>query len=105
MDMHPTPSYATSAAAVRPLGSTVPDAVKAKMKQGAEGFEAFYIQQFITLMKPKGEDTVLSGGVGEEMFRDKLTEEMAKNMAKDGGFGLGTAVYNELLKQQEAQAH
>ena len=104
--MDPQTISAAPATTTRPpLGSTVPETVKSKLKQGAEGFEAFYIQQFITLMKPKGEDTVLSGGVGEEMFRDKLTEEMAKNMAKNGGFGLGTAVYNELLKQQEAQAH
>jgi flagellar protein FlgJ len=92
----------STVAAPAELGRSIPPAVKAKLQNNAQDFEAFYIQQFIRLMKPQDENTVFSGGVGEQMFRDTLHQELAKNIARQGGFGLGQAVYTELLKHQEA---
>lgn len=83
------------------LGASVPDATKAKLKEKAQEFEAFYIYQFMELMKPKMENTIMHGGAGEDMFRHHLNEELAKNVAKGGGFGLSNAVYAELLRKQE----
>lgn len=84
------------------MGSHVPDAVKAKLKAKSDEFESFYIYQFIELMQPKDTGSLINGGPGEEIFRHKLSEQMATNISKQGGFGLSNMVYTELLQQQEA---
>lgn len=85
------------------LGASLSPAVRAKAKAAATDFEAFYITQFISLMKSNNEDTQLNGGVGEQMFRQELNNEIGKALAKNGGFGLGDQVYRQLLIQQEAR--
>jgi Rod binding domain-containing protein len=85
------------------LGASLTPAQRAKAKAAATDFEAFYITQFIGLMKSKNEDTQFNGGVGEQMFRQELNNEIGKALAKNGGFGLGDQVYRQLLLQQEAK--
>lgn len=83
------------------VGTHVPDAIKAKLKAKSDEFESFYIYQFIDLMQPKDTGSLMNGGPGEEIFRHKLSEQMADNISKQGGFGLSSMVYNQLLQQQE----
>lgn len=95
---------ATTYASPNP-GANVPDAMKAKMKAKSQEFESFYIYQFLELMQPKQDEAakkVMNGGPGEEMFRHNLNEQLAKNIAQGGGFGLSNMVYKELLQRQEA---
>jgi peptidoglycan hydrolase FlgJ len=87
----------------RVSGGAVSDETKAKMKAAAQDFEAFYITQFISLMKSKNDASQFNGGVGEDIFRQELNSELGKNIAKSGGFGLADKVYSELLRQQEAR--
>ena len=84
-------------------GASLAPELKAKMRTAATDFEAFYLTQFISLMKSKNEDEQFNGGVGEQMFRQELNNELGKNLARAGGFGLGDKVYAELLRQQEGR--
>lgn len=79
----------------------VSDADKARLREKAQDFEAFYISQFMELISPESK-AVLNGGEGERMFRHNLNEEIGKNIAAHGGFGVADKVYAELLKVQEA---
>jgi Rod binding domain-containing protein len=74
-----------------------------KLRETAEDFESFFLFQVLELMQPKGlgEDNILSGGFGEEMFRHNMNEEVAKIITKQGGIGIADQIYNELLKHQE----
>ncbi|MCA3244409.1 MAG: rod-binding protein [Alphaproteobacteria bacterium] len=84
------------------LGSSLTPTQRAKAREVATNFEAFYLTQFINLMKSKNEAEQFNGGFGEQMFRQELNTELGKALAKNGGFGLGDKVYTELLRQQEA---
>lgn len=84
------------------LGSGLSNATKAKMKDKAEEFEAYYIQQFISLTRPDlSENEIFGGGVGEQAFADQLDAQVGKAIAKRGGFGVADMVYAEMLKMQE----
>lgn len=84
-------------------GANVPPEVKAKMKEKAQEFESYFLQQFISLTMPDmSDDPIFGGGFAEQTFNTKLQEEMGKSMAQKGGLGLTQRVYAELLKAQEA---
>ncbi len=77
----------------------------AKARQAATDFEAFYVTQFINLMKSQNEAEQFNGGVGEKMFRQELNTQLGQAIARQGGFGIGDAVYAQLIRQQEAMNH
>jgi Rod binding domain-containing protein len=43
----------------------------------------------------------MGGGTGERIFRSLMFQEVGKQMAAQGGMGLGDAVKRELLALQE----
>lgn len=92
-----TPSLQAQAARSTPAPAEV------RAKKAAQDFEAFYISQFISLMKPENTDTEFNGGTGERMFKQELNNEIAKSITKSGGFGIAESVYSALLQQQERQ--
>lgn len=47
-------------------------------------------------------DGPTGGGPGEEMFRSLMTDQYAKQLEKQGGFGLAAPVARQLLKLQES---
>ena len=48
-------------------------------------------------------DGPTGGGEGEAMFRSMMTDEYAKQIEAQGGFGLADAVQRQLLKTQEVK--
>ncbi|MBL4893979.1 MAG: rod-binding protein [Emcibacter sp.] len=48
-------------------------------------------------------DGPFGGGHSEEIFQDVMNEEIAKQIARNGGVGLSDAVYREILKTQEVE--
>jgi flagellar protein FlgJ len=72
--------------------------------KAAQDFEALFLSQMMTHMFA-GIDTKgpFGGGKGEEAFRDMLTQEYAKVMAKAGGVGVANSVMREMIRQQEAK--
>lgn len=83
--------------------SLVSDADKTKMKTKAKEFESFFIYQMMEMMKTET-NTEFDGGVGEEMFRHNLNEQMADSVTNSGGFGIADTVYKQLLTHQEQRA-
>ena len=64
----------------------------------AQEFESFFTYMLLKEMRKTVSETPLfHGGRAEEIFRDMLDEEMAKDMAHTSGQGLGIA---DILYQQ-----
>lgn len=94
-------SPASYMAAGTATGASAP--VNEKMWKAATDFESMTIGQmlqpmFDTVDTSKG---IFGGGIGESNFRPMLTTEMAKQIEKNGGFGLAPAVYRKMLEMQE----
>jgi Rod binding domain-containing protein len=85
-------------------GAKPADDKLAVAKKSAQDFEALFLSQMMTHMfagiDAKG---MFGGGAGEEAWRDVLTQEYAKVMAKAGGIGVADSVMREMIRQQEAK--
>lgn len=79
------------------------DTDRQKLKESAQQFEAVFFKQIMSQMDKTIERTgFISGGQGEEMFRDMMYDEISKRMAqRPGGSGLGLA--EKIYKETEAQ--
>jgi len=75
-----------------------------KARQAAEKFEAVFLSQILKSMsvgiKSKG---LFSGGSGEAIFKGVMNDEIAKQIARNGGIGLADSVYREIIKTQEVK--
>lgn len=90
---------------VRPLPAAphVNAADKAKMLAKSREFEAYYVQQFVSLTRPDlSENDLFGGGFAESTFTQFMDEQIGQAVAKRGSFGVADRVYAELLKTQEA---
>ncbi|MFW5901622.1 MAG: rod-binding protein [Thermodesulfobacteriota bacterium] len=64
------------------------------LKQLCQDFESIFIHTLFKEMRqtiPEG--GYLEKGQGEEMFQDVMDMEVARNMARKGGLGLGRLIY------------
>lgn len=98
----PPPTLGLGAAPVPPnaLRGAGPD----KLRDVAQDFESIFIFQMLdTMYAGLATDGPFGGGPGEKMFRSLMHEEIAKSISARGGFGIGEAVYRELLQLQEMQ--
>jgi Rod binding domain-containing protein len=70
----------------------------------AREFEAVFIaQMFEQLFEGVPTGGSMGGGTGERIFRSLMIQEVGKQMAAQGGFGLGDTVKRELLALQEVR--
>lgn len=81
------------------------DEDKKRLKEACEEFESIFLYYLIKQMRetiPKLDEEwgVFGGSKQEEIFREMLDEEIAKEMAKAGGIGLirETKLYEEVSK-------
>lgn len=75
-----------------------------KARETAESFEAVFLSQILKSMSiGLKSDGPFGGGHSEEIFQDVMNEEIAKQIARNGGVGLSDAVYREILKTQEVE--
>ena len=74
-----------------------------KVMQAAHDFEAMAIGQMLEPMFDTADMSgdLFGGGAGESNFRPMLVSEMAKEMEKHGGIGLGDTIYEQMLRLQE----
>jgi len=71
-----------------------------KLKEACDQFEAIFINMFMqNIRNAQGEGGIIPKGQGEKMFEGMLDEEMSKEMAKSGGFGISKVMYDQLSKQ------
>ncbi|MNY41451.1 chemotactic signal-response protein CheL [compost metagenome] len=50
----------------------------------------------------KTDESVMGGGFGEETWRSMQSEQLAANMAQNGGLGIAEQLLPDLLAMQEA---
>lgn len=82
-------------------GTKAPGAANG-IEAAAKDFEAVFISQmFEQLFAGVSTDGPMGGGTGERIFRSLMFQEVGKQMAAQGGMGLGDAVKRELLALQE----
>jgi peptidoglycan hydrolase FlgJ len=78
---------------------------KDKAKAASEKFEAMFLnsmfQQMFTGMDGDGP---MGGSGALKVWRSFLTDEYAKTFAKNGGIGIATHVYDQILKLQKVPA-
>ena len=75
-------------------------------RKAAMDFEAVMLTQVLNEMfAGVTADGPFGGGMGEEMFRGLMNQEIAGSIARQGGVGIADAVYNELIQLQQAKAH
>ena len=67
------------------------------LKQVCRDFEAVFINTLFQQMRKTVPDSgYLDHGMGMEMFEDVMDMEVARDMARNGGFGLGRLLYEQL---------
>lgn len=89
---------------IKQPGSTLTPSQIAKVRQQAEEFEGVFLN---TLTKElfasiKTDESVMGGGFGEETWRSMQSEQLAANMAQNGGLGIAEQLLPDLLAMQEA---
>lgn len=71
-------------------GDEAPDAFRS--------FEAFFIQNFLQSMLPKGAEATYGSGTAGEVWRSQLAEKMGDEIAKAGGIGIADRLLMEQAK-------
>jgi peptidoglycan hydrolase FlgJ len=68
----------------------------------AQEFESVLLGQLTGLMMDtaKTSDTFGGGGQSEEMWQGFMSEQMGREMARSGGVGLATHVYDQIIRLQ-----
>ena len=89
---------------IRHPGSTLTPAQIARVRQQAEEFEGVFLN---TLTKElfssiQTDESVMGGGFGEETWRSMQSEQLAAQMAQNGGLGIAEQLLPDLLAMQEA---
>jgi Rod binding domain-containing protein len=97
-------SLSPGAVEVKPLaslGTTLQTKQMAAAKKASEDFEAVFIAQ---MMEPMFQglktDGPFGGGHGESVFRSLMIQEVGKEVARGGGIGLSSSIYQEMLRMQ-----
>lgn len=76
---------------------------QAKAWEAAKEFETVFISTMLAQMTSGIKiSEPFGGGHAEETWRSFLHDEYAKDMTRDGGFGISDSVYRELITTQEA---
>ena len=79
--------------------------IKGKAKAAAREFEAMFLNtMFQQMFTGVNGDGPFGGSGALKMWRSFLTDQYAKNFAKNGGIGIASHVYDALLKQQGVSA-
>lgn len=105
----------TSAAALANSLSAIGDAanakaqaamkIKSKAKAAAQDFEAMFLNTMFQQMYAGVDGDGPFGGSGAlKVWRSFLTDQYAQSFARNGGLGIASHVYDQLLAQQGAGA-
>ena len=67
------------------------------LQQVCQDFEAIFINTLFQQMRKTIPDAgYLEHGMGMDMFEELMDMQMAREMAREGGFGLGRLLYEQL---------
>lgn len=59
-----------------------------KTANAVREFDAYFLAQILKSAQAEGEEHMLDGGSAGRMYRDQFFDEMARFVAKQGGFGV-----------------
>ena len=97
-------SIANPLAATQAAAKVAP-AFAAKAKAAAQNFEAVFLNSMFSQMFTGIDGDGPFGGSGATgVWRSMLTDQYARSVAKAGGVGIASHVYQSLLAQQEVKA-
>ncbi|MCF8104726.1 MAG: rod-binding protein [Desulfohalobiaceae bacterium] len=72
------------------------------LKQVCQDFEAIFINTlFQEMRKTVPEQGYLEQNMGLDMFQEMMDMEVAREMSRRGGFGLGQSLYEQLRDRSE----
>lgn len=75
------------------------DKSRQELRKATDEFEEIFVTMMLKEMfKNLGKTGFLDGGKHEEMFRDMLLQERAKDLAKHAKFGLGDQMFQQFQK-------
>ena len=98
-DLTTTPaSYLDFGALGRLKGEASRDPTQA-VRQTAEQFEAYFLQQMMKSMRDTVEKSDLVESNNMEMYQDLMDKEVAMKMVKRGGIGVANMLEMQMLKQ------
>jgi len=81
---------------------SLPSATSKKVDSASKDFESVFISQMLeTAFETVPTDGPMGGGLGENIFRSMMIQNIGKDMAKQGGIGLAPNIRTELLRMQE----
>lgn len=81
-----------------------PAVTNRKLEEGAREFEGIFISQMLeSAWSTVPTDGMTGGGMGEEIFRSLMIQDIGQQMSRQGGIGLAPHIHAELLKMQEAR--
>lgn len=71
-----------------------------KLKEVSQQFESIFVKMLIDSMDKTVDrkSSMFYGGQGEEVFRNMLNDEKAKDISKGAGIGLAKSIYEQLSK-------
>jgi len=74
------------------------------LKEACQDFESIFLYFLLKQMRSTVPKTgFISGGKAEEVFQQMLDEELAKEMAKAGGIGLGKMLEEQFGRESRSQ--
>ncbi|GAB6090339.1 rod-binding protein [Spirochaeta dissipatitropha] len=78
-----------------------------KLREVTREFEALFVKQMLDSMYStlSPEDGLFYGGQSENIFRDMLNMEYAREMSFSGTFGLADSMYDQLSRNQQSAAY
>lgn len=73
---------------------------KERLKELCKDFESIFVHQMMKAMRKTidKEDSLIDGGMGEEIFQDMLDSEYSKEASKTKSLGLSDMLYRQLSK-------
>jgi len=72
----------------------------AQLKKACSEFEAIFLSQLTRAMrKTVPESGLLDSGLAGDIYRDMLDVEIAAQMARRGGVGIGETLYKQLVER------
>lgn len=89
------------------------EAEELRLAKACKDFEAIFIQQMLKEMRRglnedasfglEGAQQSMADKNRSQFFRDQMYQGIAENMAQDGGFGLGSVLFEQLYSQQHPE--
>jgi flagellar protein FlgJ len=74
------------------------------LREASQEFESLFIAQIMDAMRSTVPQSNLMGNSsGLRIFRQMLDQELSRQVAKSGGFGIGEMLYQQLNQEKDEQ--